>query len=84
MKTQKIIKTSIGRNITVTLEQAKEWDMEDEGFSYVCDEFELYAHQLSTIEKVEKAMHDLLDEATCNQPQDSILEQHAYVHNYNG
>jgi hypothetical protein len=84
MKSEKTIKTSIGRNITVTLEQATEWDMEDESFAYVCDTFDLYAHQLSTIEKVEKAMMDLLDEASCNDSQDSILEQNVYHHNYNG
>lgn len=80
----KIIKTSIGK-IKVTLEQAKEWDMEDYWRLYwVCDTFGVSAHQLSTIEKIEKALGDLLDYEACNQEQGSILEQHAYVHNYNG
>lgn len=69
--------------ITITLEQAKEWDMEEERVLYICDTFGVYAHQYAIIEKIEKALGNLLDLESCNQEQGSILEHHGYTHNYN-
>ena len=66
MTDQKNIKTSIGRVITINLKQAIEWAESDEPFAFVCDTFDLYAHQLSTIERIERGLSDLLDLAIEN------------------
>ena len=81
---KKLLKLSKNNTIVITLDQAKEWDMEDERFCFVCDTYGIYAHQLYLIEKIERALSELLEEASCNAPQDSILEQNVYHHNYNG
>lgn len=58
----KKIKINNSNYITLTIDQAKEWDMEDERFMWVCDTYGVYAHQLRLIERIEKGLSDLLDQ----------------------
>jgi hypothetical protein len=46
--------------ILITRQQAEEWSQEQEKFSFVCDEFGLYAHQEFLIERIERGFEKLL------------------------
>jgi hypothetical protein len=45
----------------VTLQHAIEWNESNEGFCYICDTFDLYAHMTNTIELIEAYMIHLLN-----------------------
>ena len=53
------IKTK-SNEILITRQQAEEWNHEQEKFSFVCDEFGLYAHQENLIERIERGFEKLL------------------------
>ena len=45
----------------VTLQHAIEWNESSEGFCYICDTFNLYAHMTNTIALIEAYMIHLLN-----------------------
>ena len=47
-------------NITFTTKQAIEWKNTNEKVAYICDTYDVYAHQDSKINKIEKALTMLL------------------------